>query len=301
MSVRLPIAALLAGLMVLLWARATEAAPCGRPDVDVTFPPGAASGVPTNAMLAAHYASPALYANEPVTLTDPTGAALDVTVSYDEADSMLRATPVQPLAAGPHEVVWPGLRGVSASGGVGRGRTTDFNVSGLADATPPSFAGLSAVEWDLARDRDPCLDRLDDRFVFQLRVGPGSDDAGTESLSLLVFETHDPGAPHQGEPSRVGVQAWPSHGVVEIRRSAQHAGRTCFAAVLQDLVGNVSGGGEREVCVKTQAPPFFDGCSVGSAQLRSRSSALGSALGLLGLAWLRRRGRGAHARPTALT
>ena len=36
------------------------------------------------------------------------------------------------------------------------------------------------------------------------------------------------------------------------------------AAVMRDLVHNVSGGGDEEVCVETTEPPFFDGCSLGA-------------------------------------
>jgi hypothetical protein len=293
----------LALLAVLAWlplSRPVQAAPCGRPDVDLTFPPDGATGVPTNATLAAHYGSPALYDDEPVSLRDATGNDIAVTLAYDAADSMLRATPDQPLTSGHFELVWPALRGVSSSGGLGRGSTLGFVVNDATDATPPTFAGLSDIEWDLARDRDPCLDRLDDRFVFKLRVGQASDDSGSALLSLLVFETQDPSDPAQSEPSRVGVRAWPEDGLLEVRRPAKKAGQTCFAAIATDLVGSVSGGGEREVCVKTQKPPFFDGCAVARAGAGPTESAAlrGAWLALLGLALLRR-GKAAYARMPA--
>ena len=53
--------ALLAGFVLLSLSRVVQAAPCGRPDVDLTFPPSDATSVPSNALLAAHYAAPALY------------------------------------------------------------------------------------------------------------------------------------------------------------------------------------------------------------------------------------------------
>jgi hypothetical protein len=287
--------ATLAGLLLFSLCRLAQAAPCGRPDVDLAFPPDGASGVPTNAILAAHYGSPALYSDEPVSVLDAAGNSVSVTAAYDDADSMLRATPDQPLSLGHFQIVWPGLRGVSGSGGVGRGSDVGFTVGSALDAAPPVFAGLSDIQWDLSRDRDPCLDRLDDRFVFTLRVGQASDDSGAALLSLLVFQTEDPATPEQSEPSRVGMRAWPEDGQLEIRRPAKKAGQTCFAAVAQDLVGSVSGGGEREVCVKTQKPPFFDGCAV-AAPAPKGPFANGSAwLALLGLAWLRR-GRAPHAR-----
>lgn len=285
--------ATLAGVVVLAWLGSAQAAPCGRPDVDATFPPNSATDVPSNAVLSAHYASPAVYGDEPVGVTDPAGNAVSVTVTYDDADSLLRAAPDRALDDGPHQVVWPGLRGVS--GGVGRGSTAGFVVHGIADAAPPVFEGLTDIDWDLARDRDPCLDRLDDRFVFKLRVGQASDDAGVGLLALRVFETVDPGS-HQPAPSSLGVKAWPSGGVLEVRRPATQSGRTCFAAFAQDLRGQVSGGAEREVCVKTKAAPFFDGCAVAAAAPGAPTprTAWHAGLLLVGLA-LFRRGRAQHA------
>jgi hypothetical protein len=275
-----------------------EAAPCGRPDVDLTFPPNNATSVPNNALFAAHYASPALYNDEAVTLTDAAGNDVAVTVTYDDAESTLHAAPDQTLGDGSHRIDWPGLRGVSG-GGLGRGRTTNFFVQSTTDAAPPTFAGLIDIDWDLARDRDPCLDRLDDRFVFRLKVGAASDDVGAELLALQIFETRDPLTPDQTGPTKVGVRGWPADGSVEVRRPAGKAGQTCFAAVVQDLLGNVSGGGEREVCIKTQKPPFFDGCSLSPRGVTPGASA-SKLWFLLALIGLRRRGRGqsAKARPT---
>lgn len=286
----------LAGLMVFSWLTSAHAAPCGRPDVDATFPSNDATGVPANAQLAAHYASPAIYANEPASLRDPSGSEVGVTVTYDEADSMLRVVPEQALTEGRHQLEWPGLRGVNGSSGVGRGSKVAFTVQSALDAASPVFAGLSGVDWDLARDRDPCLDRLDDRFVFELRVGQASDDSGAALLSLLAFQTLDPISPERTEPSRVGVYPWPRDGVLEVRRPATHGGKTCFAAVAQDLVGSVSGGGEREVCVTTKRPPFFEGCAVAPV-LGGPGPAAALSMGLLlcGLVLLWR-GKAPHAR-----
>jgi hypothetical protein len=274
-------------LLLLLASGRALAAPCGRPDVDLTFPPNDAVAVPSNAQLSAHYASPALYDDEAVSLTDPDGNEAAISVNYDDAESMLRATPEQPLAPGFHQLVWPGLRGVS-SGGVGRGSTVSFFAQETSDATGPRFAGLSQIDWDLARDRDPCLDRLEDRFVFDLELGDASDDAGTELLQILVFETVDPASPAQTGPSKVALRAFPQEGRLEVRRPARKAGRTCFAAVVQDLAGNVSGGGEVEVCTQTKRPPFFDGCALSPRAGRGHLSHV-AWLWLLALG-LRRRG-----------
>ena len=275
------------------------AAPCGRPDIDLTFPPNNATSVPTNALFAAHYASPALYTDEAVTVTDAAGNDVPVSVTYDDAESMLRAAPYRALGDGSHRIVWPGLRG-AGGGGVGRGSTTIFFVQTTTDMTPPAFTGLVDIDWDLARERDPCLDRLEDRFVFRLEVGSAVDDVGAELLALQLFQTRDPLAPAQAGPTKVGIRAWPEAGSVEVRRPAGKAGETCFAAVVQDLRGNVSGGGEREVCIKTQKPPFFDGCSLSPTAGVTNDASASKLWFLLALIGLRRRGRGqsAKARPT---
>jgi hypothetical protein len=170
-------------------------------------------------------------------------------------------------------------------------------VQSATDAAAPVFSGLSGITWDLARDRDECLDRLDDRFVFKLELGQGSDDSGVELLALLVFQTRDPMSPAATEPSKVGLRAWPKDGVLEVRRPASKAGQTCFAALAQDLLGNVSGGGEREVCVKTKQAPFFDGCGVAAlgASPPASPGTWGHGLALVVLGLLRR-GRAPHAR-----
>jgi hypothetical protein len=280
-------------LVLLLWPGQALAAPCGRPDIDFTFPPSDATAVPPNAILSAHYGSPALYDDEPATLVDGSGSDVAIQLAWDEADSMLRATPALPLAPGFHELSWPGLRGLSGAG-VGRGRTTGFFVQSEPDAAPPFFQGLVGIDWDLSRDRDPCLDRLEDRFVFELELGETRDDAGAELLSVQVFETRDP-ASKDAEPARVALRAMPEGGKLELRRPANKGGKTCFAAIVQDLLGNVSGGGEREVCIETQKPPFFDGCSVAP---RARSASAGWLLGLaLALGVVRRGARAA--RPAA--
>ncbi len=290
---RLP--ALLAGAAWFALSGLAGAAPCGRPDVDLTFPPNEAENVPANALFAAHYAAPAIFDDQPVSMTDAAGNAVAVTVTYDDAESMIHATPDQALAAGQYDIVWPGLRGRSGSGGVGRGSTTSLTVATTTDVASPVFAGLSDIDWDLSRDRDPCLDRLDDRFVFKLDVGQGSDDAPVEFLALHVFQTKDPLSPDQVGPSNVGLRAWPKDGVLEVRRPATKAGQTCFAALAQDLLGRVSGGGEREVCLKTKKPPFFDGCAVVVAGCGAPLGGAGWSILLFGLG-LFRRGRSAATR-----
>jgi hypothetical protein len=265
------------------------AAPCGRPDVNLTFPPDGATNVPPNARLSAHYGSPALYDDEPVSLVDAAGDDVPLSVSFDGADSLLRAVPGQPLRPGFYELLWPGLRSVTGAG-VGRGRAIGFFVQTEPDRSAPTFRGVHGIGWDLSRDRDPCTDRLEDRFVFALELGEVDDDAGRDLLQVLVFQTLEPGASERGEPLRVALDVFPDDGKVELRRPADEAGKTCFAAVVQDSLGNVSGGGEREACIVTKKPPFFDGCSVSRAT-RRRPASFALLAGVLALILLRRAAR----------
>ncbi len=275
---------------LLLWpltlAAPAAAAPCGRPDVDSSFPPPGASEVPPNAVFSAHYSAPAEYQAEEVGLTSSDGNAVDAIVDFDGASSLLSARPREPLSRGSYRLIWPGLRGVG--GGVGLGRTLEFSVGSVPDGAAPTFAGLTGLDWDLDRERDACTDKLEDRFVFRLKLGVLSDDARAELLRVLVFETRDPAEATASEPKQVALRAFPGEGgTLELRRPAEHAGETCFAAVAQDLIGNLSGGGEREVCVKTKQPPFFDGCGV-ARRIPVRGAAPWCALALVTLGFLRR-------------
>jgi len=247
--------------LALLGAVRAHAAPCGRADVDVTFPPDGARAVPSTAVLSAHYGAPAVYQDQSVTLTDQTGAEVSTSTTFSSAESLLSATPDAPLSEGNYTLEWPALRGVSSTS-VGLGKKIHFAVGATTDDAPPIFEGVTGISWDLSRDRDPCTDREHDRFVFRLDLGSASDDAGTELLAMHVFQTKDPLVSGDSSPSDVALTAWPSDGKISVRRPTSKAGKTCFAAIAQDLAGHVSGGGEREVCVETQKPPFFDGCSL---------------------------------------
>jgi len=280
---------------VLLVTSSVAAAPCGRPDVDQTFPYDGAKSVPANALLSAHYSAPAQYNDEGVALKDAAGGDIAVTTTFDKAENVVRVQPDAALADGTYTVDWPTLRGLS-EGGIGLGKKTKFTVQGVTDAAPPTFVGLTKIDWDLSRSHDDCTDRDENRFVFKLRVGTATDDAGPDLLSLSVFQTKDPLDPEQAGPSKVALSTWSEDGTVEVKRPAGKAGETCFAAIAQDLVGNVSGGGEREVCVKTRKPPFFDGCSVLPRDPGSPSSALFILLAALG-SRLQARGRRAQRRP----
>jgi hypothetical protein len=267
--------------VLVLVPRTAEAAPCGRPDVDTTFPPNGAGGVPPNALLSAHYSNPADYVDEVVTLTGPFGD-VPVDVSYDEAESMLRAIPSAELAAGSYVIAWPGLRGVATNRGLGL--TSDFVVGAVRDGEAPRFSGLETIEWDLERELDPCTDTHEDRFFYDLGFDAATDDVDPGLLAVVVFETRAGG---HSAPEQIAVRAMPDERRLRVERPATGGETVCFAAVTRDLVMNVSGGGDREVCVETTEPPFFDGCSLG------RRGTTGPAVVLLALGVLvgvRRRG-----------
>lgn len=264
----------------LLTAPEASAAPCGRPDVDFALPPDGASDVPAAARLLAHYTAPASYDDEPVELTDGDGGALAASVVYDAAANLLLVFPSEPLPRGPIQLSFPGLRGVSGSG-VGQGKRVSFTVGDRVDREPPVFDGLTHVDWSLRRETDPCLDKLTDRFAFELELGRVEDDLGRDLLSLQVFETHDPAAP-EDPPELVSHLPLPARGPVTLLRPASHVGKTCFAAVVEDSAGAVSSGAE-EVCTTTRRPPFFEGCGLCPAQAPRRAGvALMAALALAG-------------------
>ena len=279
---RVAAAGLFAALM--LASLASRAAPCGRPDVDDTFPPHDSDNVPQNADLAAHYAAPADYDDEPVTLVGPNGDVL-VDVIYDEAESMLRALPSSDLVPGPHVVTWPGLRGVATNRGLGL--TVEFKVGNARDEQMPTFSGLTSIAWDLSREQDECTDSVEDRFWFDLGVGSASDDSDPSLLAVVVFQTRTANG-KKSAPEQVAVRSMPKNRKLRVERPAMGEGKVCFAAVTRDLVHNVSGGGDKEVCVETREPPFFDGCSLA---VRTRTSgAHAFSLALLAMLVARRRG-----------
>jgi hypothetical protein len=274
----------------LLAAGSAQGAPCGVPDVDATYPRANALRVPANATFAAHYGAPADYDDEGVTLTASNGVSVPLTVAYDEAEGMLRATPVAALTPGSYTLDWPALRGPST--GAGRSKTIDFSVVAALDMTPPTFAGLSGVEWDLAREEDPCTEAYEDRYTFDFELGAVSDDTDRSHLAVLLFETEHPRSGPSTPPRQIGIYPMPDDGVLRVKRSARRSGKSCFAAVTRDLVGFVSAGGNEEVCAETIEPPWFEGCSVSGG----RSASGGSAFGLVALGWLVRRRRGARGR-----
>jgi hypothetical protein len=266
--------ALLIGLS--LAPRGAIAAPCGRPDVDATYPPNGSVEVPPNATLSAHYGAPADYVDEVVTLTGPAGA-VPVDIFFDQAESMLRAQPPTELDQGSYIVTWPGLRGTATNRGLGL--TAEFTVGSTRDVEAPRFSGLGGIEWDLSREEDECTETHEDRFWFELDLGSVSDDRASSFLSVIVFETRGPSS--GSDPEQIAVLPMPKDRSVRVERPAAGGEKVCFG---------VSGGGDEEVCVETTELPWFDGCSLGAR--RSHGGVFALALVLLGFVGVLRRARG---------
>lgn len=242
---------------------AARAAPCGRPDLLEAMPPEAATAVPTDAKLHAHYAPGTEYLGEAISLEHVGHEAASLTGTFDEAEEMLTVAPPNGLVAGDDYVVhWPALRGLTTAS-LGRGADVRFTAGDGPDEGPPAFAGLVGLEWDLDRSKDTCTDSLENRYAFDLALAPADDDGGGGSLTLLLFQTKGPTIA-AGSPEQVLVTSMPTGGTVRVSRAPDDTtGDVCFAAIARDLVGNVSASGSREVCTTTVAMPFFAGCSVG--------------------------------------
>jgi MYXO-CTERM domain-containing protein len=278
-----------------LIANAAGAQPCNRPDLADTLPPDGAAGVPLNASLFARYVTSAEYLGEEIELErvatgeiqrfDRSGDA--PAPSWVAVEGMLGITPAEPLEPDERYIVrWPKLRGI-ATATLGLGKEIEFRTGSQLDQELPSFAGLAGADWDVLRERDRCTDSKEERYTFDLELGSASDDGGRESLALLLFQTRGPRLP-VGSPEPILVRRLPEPGAsVRVTTTiGDGVGETCFAAVVRDLTGKVSGGGNRESCVETVEPPFFRGCSASPA-----GGAAGALLLLLALAVFGRRRR----------
>jgi hypothetical protein len=287
-------------LAVVCLASSGRAETCVKPDLVDTFPPDGAESVPPNAKLTAHYEATAQYIDEDVRLvrgvTTSTSAddGESVPVTFSEDEGLLTATPPNGLTPGEHYVIkWPKLRGIGTASR-GRGANVTFTVGHADDVEPPSFQGLTAIQWDVRRTSDDCTNGIEERFVFDVTPGSASDDSGTESLAVVVYQTQ--GGDVGSDPSKPVLTALlPESGKsVRVERPIDGAkGRVCFAAHVKDLAGQVStgNGANKEVCVKTTPPPFFYGCrlaSPGRANPESRAIALGFGLVVLSLRKRRR-------------
>jgi hypothetical protein len=244
----------------LAMASAARAENCATADVEATFPGDLAGGVPVNATLSAVYSEGADYLGEAVVLSSQ-GADTDVAARFDAAERRLivEQPMLQPNTT--YTLVWPALRGL-ATAGHGLGKTITFSTGERDDSEAPRFAGLDSVSWDLVHPRDECTDDLEARLNFRLELGDASDDGGRDSLSLLLFQTDGKNLP-DSTPRFIDARALPANGHTDVGLTSDDAGgRICFAAIVRDLVGNVSATGSDTSCVQTTAPPIFYGCEL---------------------------------------
>jgi hypothetical protein len=284
-----------AGLGLWLASLSAGAAPCGSPDILDTLPASGAEGIPTDAALTAHYAASAEYLGEEVVLVED-GVERPLPATFDATEGLLIARPPESLRpGGSYAVRWPGLRSVNAAGR-GLSKEVRFTTGAGPDGETPRFEGLTAAAWDHQRKTNDCTDEIEARYRFDLTIGEASDDAGRGALLLVVFQTAGPeiGA----APRPVLARALPAAGEsVRIELPVRESvGRICFAAVVRDLAGKASGGGDREVCVETVEPPFFNGCSLAQGR-GSGGAGVGLLLALAALAGRPRRPRPRHAPP----
>jgi len=294
--VRWTIAVPVTATVALLCSRGAHADSCTSPDLIETIPASGATDVPTNASLFARYATIAQYLGEPVVLEHIVGNAvacdaqdggadagtqcitcdaqdagvdagtscveMTVQATFDDTSGLLQITPPMPLVPGDSYVVrWPALRGIDTAT-LGMTQNLAFTAGTEQDVSPPTFAGITSVSWDVSRNSDPCNGAIDQRYVFDLALGTAASDAGRDSLTLLVFQTSGP-AVEAGTPAPVLVQRIPPEGqAVQVSSAIGDAvGHICFAAIVRDLTLKASTSGS-PVCVDTVAPPFFYGCGV---------------------------------------
>jgi hypothetical protein len=279
-----------AAIVACLPAAPARAQTCGAPDLLSAVPPNGATGVPTTGPLHAFYAAAAIYQDEPILLDLPDGTQQALIGEFDPAEGRLTLAPpdaMQPLAG--YAVHWPELRGTT-SGGKGLGRQVAFTTGEGPDVTAPSFAGATEVVWDWVREDDDCTDKIEDRLDFDVSLGEAADDGGRESLTLVLSQTQGPlltTGPRQIFIGALPAPDQPAHVSLVVDGAVGHI---CFAALVRDLTDKISGGGDREACVETTEPPFFNGCAL------ARSSRGGSGLWLAALALLFCAWRRGHAR-----
>jgi hypothetical protein len=274
--------------LLLLAPRFAFADTCGRPDLLETIPADGSTGVPLNATLSARYAASAQYVEEMVTLEHVGVGPEAATAHFDSNEGLLTLTPKAPLVAlAPYKITWPALRGLSTAV-LGNGAEVKFTAGSAADGAAPTFAGVESVDWDVERANDDCTNGAEDRFVFDIGLSAASDDAKSDLLTLVVFQTAGHGA-NAGSPEPVLVQRFPDAGnKVEVRRALDAAeGEVCFAALVRDTVGQISSSADHEVCTKTVKPPFFYGCTMTASAAPSGCVAPA----LIGIFWASRRRR----------
>jgi hypothetical protein len=241
-------------------SRALASSACGKPDLLDTIPADTAPNVPPNGALSAHYDISAEYLGEDVVLTPPGGGDEVIKVTFDSTQGLLTFKPPTPLQPGLYKLAWPSLRGLNAAA-PGKGATITFTVGAQPDVAAPVFEGLTAVRWDLERQKNDCTDSIESRMVFKFDLAPADDDGGRDGLTLVVFQTAGGSVEGSVPVLSQAMPAASAHPVVKLP-VAEATGHVCFAALARDTTDRTSNSGSQEVCVETTAPPFFRGCSV---------------------------------------
>jgi hypothetical protein len=287
-----------AAFAVALAASPARAELCALPDVVDTFPADGAEGVPTNAILTAHYAPTAEHIDENVIFHGPDPGGSEITVGFrpedtecvdplpgsfcfNRSEGLLNLRPPADLAPGAsYTVEWPKLRGTGTASR-GEGRKVTFGVGDGPDLEAPRFRGLEKIFWDVDREWDECTSAEQDRFYFDLTPSAASDDFDTKLLALRVFQTKGPTLA-SGKRTKVALLPFPTDDKpVRFEVSVTNAtGNVCFAAQVEDLKApcpdgscgdKFSAGADKEVCATTTAPPFFYGCGVAREHAGGRS------------------------------
>jgi hypothetical protein len=221
--------------------------------------------VPLNATLSAVHAASADYLAEVVTLSSIHGER-SLNARFDGSERRLLVDAAELEADTEYRLAWPALRGLTTAGH-GSGKTISFTTGAENDGGPPTFAGISQLEWDWVHPRDECTDDLERRMRFGFRFGPAVDDGGTESLALVLFQTQGPTVPDDA-PRFIAERELSKDGRLKLDLTVHDAtGRVCFASGVRDLALNISATGSETHCIQTTAPPIFYGC-----QLSGRAS-----------------------------
>ena len=129
--------------------------------------------------------------------------------TFDDTQGQLQVTPPEPLVANDSYVIsWPALRGIDTAT-LGSSEVVHFTAGSGADTAAPEFEGLTHISWDVRRERDTCTDDIENRFSFDLTPGTATDDFGTASLAIVVFQTKGPNIGVTDPPLQVTVAPFP--------------------------------------------------------------------------------------------
>jgi len=271
---------------LLTLATPCSAAQCGAPAFIASFPPDGATTVPLNGTLSAVYATTANYTDETITLTSG-GSTQTLEGSFDPTEHRLSALAPQLTPNTCYTLTWPGLASLTSTDR-GKGADVHFTTSASLDSESPEFAGIRDVQWDLKYLDDACTNDIEPRYRFTFSLGPASDDGGTESLALLLFQSSGRSIGDDGA-ELVSLGPFPRSGkdaTVDLPK-VDGTGTVCFSGLARDLLGRISATASDSHCVKTRSAPFFYGCQLVGGGTPSAATWI-APLAVCGLLCLRR-------------